>query len=420
MNKDCIEIPREGTCCVTAPSRLFGECLLPASKSISNRALIINALSGGANGLSNLSDCDDTEVLVKAFQGDLKEVDIMAAGTAMRFMTAYLSIIPGKHIITGTQRMRNRPIKILVDALNQLGARIRYVENSGYPPLEIKGTELSGSVIGISGQVSSQYISALMMIAPMLKNGLNLHLLGQVVSMPYINMTAKLMRYFGARVEHTEAQTLHIPFTGYKSRPYAIESDWSAASYWYEMMALTSDEEASVRLSNLHAVSLQGDSKIVDLFTKLGVNSEQDGDTMILSKGKGIVKKMKEDLLEIPDMAQTLVVSCCLLEIPFYFTGLQSLKIKETDRIEALITELSKLGYDIKQKDDSILYWEGVHCQREVSPVIATYHDHRMAMAFAPVSLRCESIKIANMEVVNKSYPHYWEDLSKFGFNIKG
>lgn len=420
MNTNFFEIPKEGTCSVTAPDKLCGEYLLPASKSISNRALIINALSGGENVLSNLSVCDDTDVLVKAFQGDLKEVDIMAAGTAMRFMTAFLSITPGRHIITGTQRMRNRPIKILVDALTQLGANINYVDKPGYPPLEIHGTALLGSIVGISGQVSSQYISALMMIAPMLKKGLNLHLLGKVVSMPYIKMTAELMRFFGAKVEHPEAQTLHIPSTGYQSRSYSIESDWSAASYWYEMMALTSDQEAIVRLSNLHAVSLQGDAKIVDLFAKLGVKSYQDGDTMILSKGKEKVKFIEENLLEIPDMAQTLVVSCCLLEIPFCFTGLQSLKIKETDRIEALITEVAKLGYEVKQKDDSVLYWEGAHCQQTIGPVIETYHDHRMAMAFAPVSMCLGTIKIANMEVVSKSYPQYWQHLSELGFNIKG
>ena len=420
MNTNIVEIPKEGTCSVTAPKKLRGEYVLPASKSISNRALIINALSGGDNILSNLSACDDTDVLVRAFQGDLKEVDIMAAGTAMRFMTAFLSITPGRHIITGTQRMRNRPIKILVDALTELGANIHYLDKCGYPPLEIQGKDLSGSIVGISGQVSSQYISALMMIAPMLKRGLHLHLLGQVVSMPYIKMTAELMKLFGATVEHSEAQTLHIPHTGYISRPYSIESDWSAASYWYEMMALTSDEEASVRLSNLHAVSLQGDAKIVDLFAQLGVKSVQEGDTMILSKEKIKVRFMEENLLEIPDMAQTLVVSCCLLEIPFRFTGLQSLKIKETDRIEALIIELAKLGYEVEQKDDSILHWEGVHCEKITDPVIATYHDHRMAMAFAPVSMCIGSIKIANMEVVSKSYPQYWQHLSELGFSIKG
>ncbi len=420
MNKNVVEIPHAGTCTITAPKKLYGQYVLPASKSISNRALIINALSGSENTLSNLSICDDTDVIVSAFLSDLKQVDVKAAGTAMRFMTAYLSITPGKHLITGTARMCERPIKILVDALTQLGAKIRYVDKPGYPPLEIEGTELTGSIVGISGQVSSQYISALMMIAPMLKKGLNLHLLGKVVSMPYILMTADLMRHFGAVVEHPEAQTLHIAPTGYTSCPYLIESDWSAASYWYEMMALTSDKDAVIRLPNLHAISLQGDAKIIDIFTKLGVKSEQDGDTMILSKIEEKVSFMDANLLDIPDMAQTLVVTCCLLDIPFCFTGLQSLKIKETDRIEALIKELSKLGYEVGQKDNSELYWAGGHCEQVEDPIIETYHDHRMAMAFAPIAMRRGTIKIANMEVVSKSYPQYWEHLATLGFNIKG
>lgn len=413
---------------VSAPSTLQASILLPASKSISNRALILHALSHGKLMPCNLSDCDDTRVMIQALDGHPDHIDILAAGTAMRFLTAYLSVTPGTRIITGTQRMQQRPIRILVDALRELGANIEYAGSEGFPPLRITGTELKGEEISLAGNVSSQYISALLMIGAVLPKGLRLYLTGDIISRPYINLTLQLMRDFGARAEWTSENSITVYPGGYRDVSFNVESDWSAASYWYQIMALegVNNEEIkkdeanipSIELLGLFPRSYQGDSRGAEVFSRLGVHTEFTDRGVRLTRTGIPITRMVEDMIDIPDLAQTFVVTCCLMNIPFRFTGLQSLKIKETDRITALITELHKLGYVVHSEQDSILVWDGERCMAETSPVIATYKDHRMAMAFAPACLVLPQIEIDEPQVVSKSYPEYWTDLMKAGFKI--
>lgn len=403
---------------VSAPAHPIDcKILLPSSKSISNRALIINALGKGTYQPENLSECDDTQVMVRALQaGPDETIDIMAAGTAMRFLTAYLSVTPGKRIITGTQRMQQRPIQVLVNALRELGADINYTANEGYPPLEITGSSLNKERISLPGNISSQYISALLMIAPTLTHGLTIQLTGDIISRPYIQLTLQLMKDFGADACWTKENDLRVEPQLYKSIPYYIESDWSAASYWYQIAALA--PEATITLPKLLANSYQGDSKVAELFGRLGVETSYQEDGVTLTKGTPKVEYMEYDFINQPDLAQTFVVTCALMGIPFRFTGLQSLKIKETDRIAALVKEMRKLGFVIKDSENSILSWEGERCTREEG-AIDTYEDHRMAMAFAPTSLKISDLFINNPQVVSKSYPRYWENLQTAGFIIK-
>lgn len=402
---------------IKAPEeRLRASVQLPASKSISNRALILNALSYSPYDIQNLSDCDDTEVMVKALNSDSRDFDIKAAGTAMRFLTAFLSKIVGEWTITGTERMKNRPIKLLVDALNSLGARIEYMEKEGYPPLRIFGSALQGGEISLAGGVSSQYISALLMIAPLMENVLTLHLEGNIISRPYINLTLQLMEQFGVKATWN-GQTIKILPQEYKPIRFTVESDWSAASYWYTIMALS--KNAEIELLGLFKNSLQGDAAGAKLFAQLGVGTTFTDRGVMLKYNGNVTKKLIYNFVNEPDLAQTFVVTCVLLNIPFRFTGLQSLKIKETDRIEALKTELRKLGYLLTDSNDSILEWNGERCEPEADPIIATYEDHRMAMAFAPAALVLpKGLKVADPEVVTKSYPAYWEDLRKAGFAL--
>ena len=406
---------------ITPPANINAQIMLPASKSISNRALIINALANGTHPLENLSDCDDTQVMLRALQAQPGEtIDIMAAGTAMRFLTAYLSVTPGDRIITGTQRMKQRPIGILVDALRELGANIEYVEKEGFPPLRIQGTTLTKSHISLPGNISSQYISALLMIAPTLKNGLQVTLTGDIISRPYIDLTLQLMKDFGAQASWLNDHELKVEPQPYRSTPYHIEGDWSAASYWHEIVALSKD--ATITLPSLFRKSYQGDSKMADQFALLGARTsyKENGITILKPKMVDISQAIHVnlDFTNQPDLAQTFVVTCALQNITFRFTGLQTLKIKETDRIAALICEMKKLGYVLHEAEDSILYWNGERCERS-GEAIDTYEDHRMAMAFAPACLVMDNICINNPQVVSKSYPHYWDDLKAAGFIIK-
>ena len=402
---------------LNAPASLYATVQLPASKSISNRALILHALSGGSTRPENLSDCDDTQVMIRALDHMPDVIDIHAAGTAMRFLTAYLCVTPGTHVITGTERMQQRPIRILVDALRTLGARINYTGNEGFPPLRINGIQLTGSEIELAGNVSSQYISALLMIGAVLPVGLKLRLTGNIISRPYINLTLQLMHDFGAQAGWTSESSIDVTPGGYRDTPFRVESDWSAASYWYQMTALATGSP-EVELLGLFANSAQGDSRGAELFARLGVQTEYTPQGVKLRKQGHPVVRLDEDLVDIPDLAQTFVVTCCLLDVPFRFTGLQSLKIKETDRICALITELRKLGYVVHAEQDSILWWDGERCPADEQPGIDTYEDHRMAMAFAPACLVCPSIRINEPQVVSKSYPRYWDDLQAAGFGI--
>ena len=410
---------------LTAPCRLEATISLPASKSISNRALIIYALSGGKNMPSNLSDCDDTEVIINALRNMPEEIDIKAAGTAMRFMTAYLSVMEGTHILTGTERMKHRPISILVDALRKLGANIEYVGTEGYPPLRITGQSLNGGLLEIPGNVSSQYISALLMTAPMLKEGMTLHLLGDIISRPYIDLTLWMMGEFGADAEWFSNDTIVVKPQPYKSRDYFIESDWSGASYWYEMMALCADKRSEVKLTGLMDGSKQGDSTTRYIFSLLGVKtqfeSKQAGiaQTVTLKQNGRCVPKLEYDFINSPDLAQTFVVTCAAKGIPFHFKGLSTLKIKETDRIEALKTEMRKLGYVLQDHNNSELIWDGERCDPSFEQGIDTYEDHRMALAFAPYAFLHDKLIINNPQVITKSYPHYWEDLRLAGFTIE-
>lgn len=414
---------------LTPPERLRAEIKLPASKSISNRALLINALSRNTMLPENLSDSDDTGVMLRALQEMPEVIDIGAAGTAMRFLTAYLSVTQGEHVITGTERMRHRPIAILVDALRQLGAAIDYVDEEGFPPLRIVGNEnIEGGELTVPGDVSSQYISALLMIAPTLKKGLRLTLTGQIASKPYLDMTISMMRDFGAKVEWGGENIIDVQPGAYQQRTYHIESDWSAASYWYEMVALSHDADAEVDLVGLHRDSIQGDSKVWQLFRELGVQTtyyeRPDGTEIIrLSKSDDITCFFTYDFTHQPDLAQTFAVTCAMLDVPFRLTGLQSLRIKETDRIAALMKELGKIVR--LEGRDSELLWEGFYNidDLDLLPyeefIFDTYDDHRMAMSLAPVCLRTNGqIQINNPQVVSKSYPAFWEDLRKAGFAL--
>ena len=403
---------------ITAPEGTWRATVkLPASKSISNRALILNALSSSLYGVENLSDCDDTNLMVNALQSTGADFNVGAAGTTMRFLTAFLANRPGDWTITGTERMKNRPIKVLVEALNALGAHITYLEKEGFPPLRIAGSALQGGEIALPGNVSSQYISAILMVAPLMKRGVTLHLEGEIVSRPYIHITLQLMRQFGVSATW-EDHTIQVLPQRYHPIRFTVESDWSAASYWYEMMALSPGVE--IELLGLFKESLQGDAAGAKLFARLGV------ETLFTERGVRLrhtgvcCRELTYDFVNEPDLAQTFVVTCALLGVPFRFTGLQSLKIKETDRITALQTELRKLGYVLRDEQDSILSWDGERCALEVHPVIATYEDHRMALSFAPAALvRPKGIEIAHPQVVSKSYPHYWTDLRAAGFGVR-
>jgi len=382
---------------------------LPASKSISNRALILDALSYSPYDIENLSDCDDTKVLVNALDSNDTTFDVGAAGTSMRFLTAFLSKTVGEWIITGSERMKQRPIKLLVDSLNNLGANIEYIEKEGFPPLRIFGSALTGGKIHLSGNVSSQYLSALMMIGPFMQKGLKIMLEGEVISMPYINMTRQMMLEYGVKVGF-EDNVVTIEPQDYQPIPYRVESDWSAASYWYEIMSLVG--KGGVYLGGLSEDSYQGDSIVADMFIDLGVNTAYLSDGILLTPNNKVIERLEYDFANQPDLAQTFVVTCCLKEIPFEFSGLQSLKIKETDRIAALINELRKLGYVLNEPGEGLLAWEDERCEPDEKLSIATYDDHRMAMAFAPVAL-VRPVTIENPEVVSKSYPGFWEDFGK-------
>ncbi len=402
---------------VIASKNIRGRVVLPSSKSISNRVLVLNALSGRREVLpDNVSDCDDTRVMIEWLRNNPEVIDIKAAGTAMRFSTALLAVSEGCRTITGTERMRNRPIALLVDALRELGATVEYVEKEGFPPLRITGnTRMRGGELSLSGNVSSQYISALLMIAPLLQEGLTLRLTGEIISRPYINQTVRLMTDFGADVRWINDSTICVASKPYSPRPFLVESDWSAASYWYEMLALC--DEGEVVLPGLFKDSYQGDSKVAEIFESLGVGTEylNDAEGVRLFKTDWVCERLDYDFVNQPDLAQTFVVCCCMMGIPFRFTGLQSLKIKETDRITALRTELKKLGYAVSEENDSVLYWDGERCEACATPAIDTYEDHRMAMAFAPCAISLGEILINDPQVVSKSYPRFWDNLRELG-----
>lgn len=394
---------------------------LPASKSICNRVLTIVALSDGVGDVYNVSDCDDTNAIINAItmhQKGEKYINIGAAGTAMRFMTAMLALRTKATVtIDGSARMRKRPIKELVDVLCQLGAKIEYAgESDSCPPLLIHQAPMRGGTVSINGSISSQYISALMMIAPGLCDGLTINITGGLVSRPYVEMTAAIMRDFGAQVLCTDNQ-ITIKQGDYQSRTYSVENDWSAASYWYEIRSLIPD--VNLRLASLHKNSTQGDSKVAEIFKLFGVETEYTSDGVLLTYNpKSVAERIDIDLQNQPDLAQTIVVTACLKGIPFRISGLSTLRIKETDRISALISQLAKLGYTVRETEDATLESDSVRRSCDKAPAIETFDDHRMAMAFAPASIVVPGITIEDAEVVSKSYPKYWEHLKLIGFNL--
>lgn len=399
---------------------------LPLSKSISNRMLIINALTPGVALPTKIADCDDTNLLTAALNaineadGDI-EINTGAAGTATRFVTAFICSRHGVNAtIDGSERMRQRPMGILIDSLRALGADIICLEKEGFLPLKISGQQLKGGHLNIDASVSSQFISALMMIAPTMTEGLTLHLNGDLLSKPYIDMTAELMRRSGADVtfEYPHEQIIIAP------KPYTAEGtceaepDWSAASYWYELAALTA---GFVTLPGLQLPSLQGDSACSNLFEMLGVvtsESEEVDNALEIAPTPEQFSRFEVDLVDTPDIAQTLAVTAAMLGIPFHLRGLQSLRVKETDRLEALRIELDKYGIIVEIRNNSELVWNGARHPIFERPVINTYDDHRMAMAFAPTAVFIPGIVIRNAEVVSKSYPGYWDDLVSAGFTI--
>lgn len=404
---------------IIAPRRIEGEIDLPASKSISNRVLLLNALCATPGRLSNLAQCDDTDAVLSALaRPDASEVNIGAAGTAMRFLTAYFATREGREVvIDGTERMRQRPIGVLVDALRQLGADIEYVKAEGYPPLKITGKRLHGGALTVSGSVSSQYITAILLIAPVI-GGIALTIEGEIMSRSYIDMTLALMARYGVKTEWRE-NVIHVPAGEYTALDFKVEADWSAASYWWAMQAIV--PQSRITLKGLEPQSLQGDSRIAELMSQMGVMGNWCGRYLDLRSngGVGCCCSTFADLSGTPDIAQTLVVMLCLMGRPFRITGLRTLRIKETDRLEALRTELRKLGYVVKVEGDDAISWHFETTAAEASPHISTYHDHRMAMAFAPAAIRFPGLIIDDAQVVSKSYPLFWEHLRQTGFKIE-
>jgi 3-phosphoshikimate 1-carboxyvinyltransferase len=391
---------------------LHGRIQITGSKSESNRMLLLQALYPQIT-LDNLSNSDDTVAMKSGLESDKNMVDIGHAGTSMRFLSAYYSTLENQEkILTGSSRMQERPIGVLVDALRQLGADISYLKNEGYPPLLIKGKRLTASEVLLSANISSQYITALMLIAPSLPDGLRLYLEGKITSIPYIEMTLSLLHKIGVDAIFSGQHIQVFPKKDITQITHAVESDWSSASYYFSMVALA--KEADVSLSTYKKDSLQGDRVLMDVYQQFGVKSSIENNTLALKKQTMGSTHVQLDLSDAPDIAQTIAVTCYGLGLSCSLTGLHTLKIKETDRLVAMQNELSKLGATIEITDKSL------HLHKRTNPIrpnvlIETYHDHRMAMAFAPLGLLVP-IRIQDADVVTKSYPGFWKDLEQNGF----
>lgn len=398
------------------PSKIIQQSLsVTGSKSESNRLLLLKALFSNLM-LENLSNSDDTVTMQAALNTPKGLIDIHHAGTAMRFLTAYLSTQEGKVFeLTGSERMQERPIQILVEALVQLGAAIEYLKNDGFPPLKVTGQKLTGNRVSLPANVSSQYITALLLIAPTLPNGLTLTLEGEITSVPYIKMSLSLLTQIGI-VNSFKGNTIRVETASHIDHQVVrVESDWSSASYFYSIAALS--DEAEIRIESYKKESLQGDSVLQEIYQKLGVKTRFEGHHLILTKSKNVIlpKGIALDLSNAPDIAQTIAVSCFGLGVSCDLTGLHTLKIKETDRLEALYNELSKLGADLSVTDNSLHLKASKSIKEGVS--IDTYNDHRMAMAFAPLALKT-SLFVNDAEVVSKSYPDFWTDLEAMNFTV--
>ncbi len=392
---------------------------LPGSKSISNRILIIKALSGLDFTIRNSSDSDDTKHLNEALQyyTNSNLINVGHAGTDMRFLTAFLSLKNGSYELTGSDRLQQRPVKDLVEVLKTLGADISYKNKEGYPPLLISGKQLSGGKVEISGSVSSQFITALLLVAPYFTNGLELTIIGDLVSKPYVNMTVELMKEFGASViwKDHEICVQPLPYT-YTKKEFLVESDWSAASYYYSIVAL-SKLNTSLPINGLFQKSLQADSVSAEIYKNFGVTTSYSENEITITKSTTVLKLALEyNFIECPDIAQTVVCTSVGLQIPFTFTGLQTLKVKETDRIVALKNEFAKFGIELVVSDNSI-QWLVTKSLNNSNVSIAAYNDHRMAMSFATLSVLLDEVIIEDANVVSKSYPLFWEHLKSIGIN---
>jgi 3-phosphoshikimate 1-carboxyvinyltransferase len=407
----------------SAICNLKSQIKITGSKSETNRLLLLQALFPNIT-LANTSNSDDSEVMQKALKGNDEIVDIHHAGTAMRFLTAYFAVNEGREVVlTGSSRMKERPIKVLVEALQQLGAKISYENEEGYPPIRIKGQKITANKVNIPANVSSQYISALLLIAPKLENGIELTLVGEITSIPYIKMTLALLNEIGVETSF-EGNVINVkPLTTHerqrtgeanpKPQTLTVESDWSSASYFFSIVALA-EIGTEITLSSYKQNSLQGDSSLVEIYKNLGVDTVFENNSIVLRKSVTPNPQLSNcNLNSSPDIAQTIVATCLGLGIGCHLTGLHTLKIKETDRLEALRIELTKLGANISVTNDSLT----LVATKDINPnvKIATYNDHRMAMAFAPLALKVPII-IENAEVVSKSYPDFWEDLKRLGF----
>lgn len=409
---------------LSAPGRLTAQSIpLSGSKSISNRLLLLNEVLDLRLSFANLSSSEDTlllqAALAKLSGRNTATIDVHHAGTDMRFLTALLATRPGEWLLTGSARMKQRPVAELVSALQELGAEISYAELSGFPPLRIHGKPLEGGAITIDSSVSSQFISALLLISPLFRKGLELRLKGDTVSRPYINMTLALLQACGVRVKQERQLISVLPGTTvstHKLQPFTnVEADWSSASYWYSICALA--ESSGIELQGLHKSSLQADAVLADIYTQLGVSTTFKNDAVCLASVTGPASAFHYDFTNCPDIAQTIAVTCLGLGIEAQLSGLRTLKIKETDRITALKNELTKFGAIVHATDDTLFIKPGAGPAME-KPLIHTYNDHRMAMSFAPLALVYGPLAIDDPLVVNKSYPAFWEDLKSVGFNV--
>ncbi|MFL9837279.1 3-phosphoshikimate 1-carboxyvinyltransferase [Flavobacterium sp. ST-75] len=388
---------------------------ITGSKSESNRLLLLQALYPQII-VKNVSDSDDSSVMTKALESDDSVIDIHHAGTAMRFLTAYFAVTPGREVVlTGSARMKERPIGILVDALRSLGAKIEYVENEGYPPLRITGAEINSDKVTLKANISSQYITALLLVAAKLKNGLEITLDGEITSLPYLQMTLNLLNQVGISATLENNVITVGPVQQVKPITLTVESDWSSASYFYSLVALA-QKGTEVSLSSYVQKSLQGDSALAEVYKKLGVETTFNRNTITLKNIGEVKKQLDLNLVNTPDIAQTIAVTCFGLGVGCHLTGLHTLKIKETDRLEALKTELTKLGAVVTVTNNSLTLEPSTHINSEVA--INTYNDHRMAMAFAPLALKT-SVIINDAGVVSKSYPSFWDDMQQVGIAVK-
>tara|TARA_B100000768_G_scaffold61187_1_gene59264 strand:- start:884 stop:2101 length:1218 start_codon:yes stop_codon:yes gene_type:complete len=395
--------------------RCEGSLRITGSKSETNRLLLLQALFKGFQ-LENISNSDDSKVMQEALESTSELVDVHHAGTAMRFLTAYFSHLEGHEVVlSGSTRMQQRPIKILVDALRSIGASIVYEKAEGFPPIRIKGKKLLGGTISLPADISSQYISALLLLGTVLEKGLKLNLVGKITSIPYIKMTLTLLNNLGITTGFKDQLFWVDSVKKIKRINQVVESDWSSASYFFSIVALA--KKAKISLTSFKKSSLQGDVDLLDIYEQLGVSSRFEEDTLHLKKeNKPLPNSIQLDLTKTPDIAQTIAVSCYGLGVGCDLVGLHTLKIKETDRLEALHVELTKLGATIKVTNESLHLSPDTNFIENCS--ISTYNDHRMAMAFAPLALKIP-LQIEESSVVSKSYPDFWNDLRKLNFEIK-